>query len=191
MADILKPKRGKRSTIERINPLLQEGEIVLELPENEGDAGVIKIGDGVTRYNDLPAFIRGVANYISSTEKGAANGVAPLNENRQIDSTYLPSYTDDVLEFDSFFDFPNPGETGKIYVDTSATSNNTYRWSGTQYIKIAGSVTYELVKSGSAVVLEGSDGSHSTVNNVGGVEIRTEEPSHAELYPGKMWVVNR
>lgn len=191
MADILKPKRGKHSTIARINPVLQEGEIVFEFPDDENGAGIIKFGDGVTAYNDLPAFIKGVANYIASTEKGAANGVAPLNANRMIDAAYLPSYTDDVLEFDTYFDFPNPGEEGKIYVDKSATANNTYRWSGSQYIKIAGSVTYELVKSGSAVVLEGSDGSQSTINNVGGVEIRTNEPSHAELYAGKMWVVNR
>ena len=42
-----------------------------------------------------------------------------------IPSQYLPSYVDDVLEYDSKNDFPKPGETGKIYVDTS--TNFTYR----------------------------------------------------------------
>ena len=42
-----------------------------------------------------------------------------------IPSEYLPSYVDDVLEYDSKNDFPKDGETGKIYVDTS--TNFTYR----------------------------------------------------------------
>lgn len=42
-----------------------------------------------------------------------------------IPSEYLPSYVDDVLEYVNKDAFPNPGETGKIYVDTS--TNFTYR----------------------------------------------------------------
>ena len=37
----------------------------------------------------------------------------------------LPSYVDDVLEYDAKSNFPTTGETGKIYVDT--TTNLTYR----------------------------------------------------------------
>ena len=51
-----------------------------------------------------------------------------------IPSQYLPSYVDDVLEYDSKNDFPEPGETGKIYVDTS--TNLVYRWSGSTYIQV-------------------------------------------------------
>ena len=53
-----------------------------------------------------------------------------------IPSQYLPSYVDDVLEYDSKNDFPKPGETGKIYVDKS--TNLTYRWSGSTYIQVGG-----------------------------------------------------
>ena len=53
-----------------------------------------------------------------------------------IPSEYLPSYVDDVLEYDSKNDFPKDGETGKIYVDTS--TNLTYRWSGSTYIQVGG-----------------------------------------------------
>lgn len=48
----------------------------------------------------------------------------------------LPSYVDDVLEFDEFADFPQPGEPGKIYIDKS--TNYTYRWGGTVYVQIGG-----------------------------------------------------
>jgi hypothetical protein len=43
-------------------------------------------------------------------------------------STYLPSYVDDVLEYDTKANFPATGETGKIYVDKA--TNQVYRWSG-------------------------------------------------------------
>lgn len=53
-----------------------------------------------------------------------------------IPSEYLPSYVDDVVEYDSKSVFPETGETGKIYVDKS--TNLTYRWSGTTYIQVGG-----------------------------------------------------
>ena len=37
-------------------------------------------------------------NYIPLTQKGGANGVAPLNDNSKIDTQYLPGYIDDVVE---------------------------------------------------------------------------------------------
>lgn len=113
--------------------------------------------------NLTPANIGAVA----SSEKGAKSGVAPLNASGVIDSTYLPSYVDDVLEYSSRSDFPTTGETGKIYVDTSAEENNTYRWSGTQYILIAKNTntTYTLTKSGSTITLTGSDGATTSVTD--------------------------
>lgn len=53
-----------------------------------------------------------------------------------IPSQYLPSYVDDVVEYDSKSAFPATGETGKIYVDKS--TNLTYRWSGSTYIQVGG-----------------------------------------------------
>ena len=98
---------------------------------------------------------------IATSAKGAVNGVAPLNASGLIDSTYLPAYVDDVLEFESKSAFPTTGESGKIYVDISAEENNTYRWSGSTYILIAKNTntTYSISKSGSTVTLTGSDGS--------------------------------
>lgn len=64
--------------------------------------------------------------------------VASLNGGGTVPSHQLPSYVDDVLEFATLGDFPNPGEDGKIYV--SLDENLTYRWTGTQYVEISKSI---------------------------------------------------
>ena len=122
-------------------------------------------GDAEVSYrtgniNLTPANIGAIA----SSEKGTSGGVAPLNASGTIDSTYLPSYVDDVLEFSSKSAFPATGESGKIYVDISAEENNTYRWSGSTYILIAKNTntTYTIAKDGTTVTLTGSDGSSTS-----------------------------
>lgn len=79
-----------------------------------------------------------VKDYIPLSQKGVANGVVPLDGNALISSLYLPSYVDDVLEFDSISAFPATGERGKIYV--ALDSNLTYRWTGSQYTEISKSL---------------------------------------------------
>ena len=61
-----------------------------------------------------------------------------LDQSGQIPASYLPSYVDDILEYSSFHDLPQPGEPGKIYVTTD--NDLTYRWSGTTYIEISKSI---------------------------------------------------
>ena len=75
---------------------------------------------------------------VKRSEMGVANGVATLDENGLVPSSQLPSFVDDVLEFDLKDNFPITGETGKIYV--AKDSNLTYRWSGTQYTEISASL---------------------------------------------------
>ena len=75
---------------------------------------------------------------IASTLKGAKNGVAELDANGLIPSSQLPSYVDDVLEYDTKTDFPTTGESGKIYIATN--TNLQYRWTGTQYVEISSSL---------------------------------------------------
>ena len=75
---------------------------------------------------------------INTSEKGTANGVAELNENGIILTSQLPSYVDDVLEFNTYNDFPQEGESGKIYIDLS--TNKTYRWGGSSYVEISPSL---------------------------------------------------
>lgn len=57
----------------------------------------------------------------------------------------LPSYVDDVLEYNGKSNFPDTGESGKIYVDTS--TNKTYRWSGSGYTEISASLALGTTSS--------------------------------------------
>ena len=93
---------------------------------------------------------------LRSAARGAANGVCPLNASSKIDSTYLPSYVDDVVEA-----YARSGqtalsqnwlatgsasgtvispETGKIYVlmadSGNYTANTQFRWGGSAYVKL-------------------------------------------------------
>ena len=72
---------------------------------------------------------------IPASQKGAASGVAELDSSGKVISTQLPSYVDDVLEFDNRSGFPQTGEAGKIYV--AKDTNKAYRWTGTTYTEIA------------------------------------------------------
>lgn len=75
---------------------------------------------------------------IAASEKGAVNGVATLDAAGKVPAAQLPSYVDDVKEFENKAAFPETGEADKIYVDIDTGS--IYRWSGTQYIQINASV---------------------------------------------------
>lgn len=87
-----------------------------------------KAGD-ITITNSLNAFI---------STKGQPGGLAELDSTGKVPAAQLPSYVDDVLEFSTKAQFPQIGETGKIYV--SKDTNLTYRWTGTQYLEISQSL---------------------------------------------------
>lgn len=87
-----------------------------------------KAGD-TTITNSLNAFI---------STKGQPGGLAELDSTGKVPAAQLPSYVDDVLEFSTKAQFPQTGETGKIYV--SKDTNLTYRWTGTQYLEISQSL---------------------------------------------------
>lgn len=101
---------------------------------------------------------------IPLAQKGAANGVVPLNGASQIDPIYLPSYVDDVLEFPSLSAFPAVGETGKIYV--ALDTNKTYRWSGSTYIEVSPSEVRTVFGRSGDVVATPGDYTASQVTNV-------------------------
>lgn len=77
-------------------------------------------------------------NAIPSSEKGVNNGVASLDETGKVPSAQLPSYVDDVVEYDLKSNFPETGESGKIYI--AKDTNLTYRWSGSNYVEISPSL---------------------------------------------------
>ena len=83
---------------------------------------------------------------ISTSARGAKNGVASLDADGRVPSSQLPSYVDDVIEGyyynEKFYKEEAhtteiTGEGGKIYVDVS--TNLSYRYSGSTYVQITSS----------------------------------------------------
>ena len=73
----------------------------------------------------------------NAANKGTANGYASLDSGGKVPSTQLPSYVDDVLEYNNLASFPATGTAGVIYV--AQDTNKTYRWSGSTYVEISAS----------------------------------------------------
>ncbi len=118
---------------------------IKDIADNGGVTGVK--GSAETNYRKgnveiSPANIGlgNVTNHaqVKRTEMGVANGVATLGADGKVPSGQLPSYVDDVLEYENKTSFPSTGETGKIYV--AKDTNLTYRWSGTAYVEISASL---------------------------------------------------
>lgn len=63
---------------------------------------------------------------------------ANLSNSGKVPASQLPSYVDDVEEYESLSSFPSYGEEGKIYV--AKNTNLTYRWSGSTYVEISQSI---------------------------------------------------
>lgn len=109
--------------------------------------GISQSSNGGTssQKEDLSDIYKRLDEKLDSNKVGTANGAASLDENGKVPTDQLPSYVDDVVEYETLQDFPSPGETGKIYISTS--TNKTYRWSGSQYIDISSASDDCLLKS--------------------------------------------
>lgn len=109
---------------------------IKDIADNGGVTGV----KGNVNITPTNIGLGNVTNHaqVKRTEMGVANGVATLGTDGKVPSGQLPSYVDDVLEYDKKSSFPATGETGKIYV--TKDTNLTYRWSGTAYVEISSSL---------------------------------------------------
>ena len=76
------------------------------------------------------------ATYIPLSQKSIPNGVATLGSDGRVLPNQLPGSIGEVLEFDTFEDFPEIGAEEKIFI--AKDTNQVYRWSGTQYVQIIG-----------------------------------------------------
>lgn len=100
-------------------------------------------------FAKIESLSSALAARLSSANVGVANGVAGLDATGKVPASQLPSYVDDVLEYSNAAAFPNPGESGKIYValDTEAQ----WRWSGSAYVQLVASPgTTDQVPEGNA-----------------------------------------
>lgn len=122
-----------------------------------GNVNITKANIGLANVEDKSsATIRGEITKANVTtalgytpldqaKKGVANGVAELGADGKIPSAQLPSYVDDVLEYNTKSEFPTTGEAGKIYI--AKDNNKTYRWSGTAYTEISASLALGTTSS--------------------------------------------
>ena len=86
------------------------------------------------------------ANYILAIQKGSNNGVAELDNTGKVPAAQLPAFVDDILEgtYIGSTEFRNVEGvayapiSGVLYSDTS--SNKIYRWAGSSYVAIVGSL---------------------------------------------------
>ena len=115
---------------------------IKDIADNGGVTGVK--GDAETTYRKGNVSISkanvGLGNVtndaqVKRSEMGVANGVATLGGDGKVPAAQLPSYVDDVLEYENKAAFPATGETGKIYV--AKDTNLTYRWGGSAYVEIS------------------------------------------------------
>lgn len=89
-----------------------------------------------------------------------------FTDDGKISSSVLPSYVDDVLEYNNKSSFPSTGETGKIYVDKS--TNLTYRWGGSSYVEISPSIALGEVENTAYPGNLGQSNAHDIVNILDG-----------------------
>ena len=92
---------------------------------------------------------------ISTATQSALANKADLIDGK-VPSVQLPSYVDDVVEYASLSNFPLEGEQGKIYL--ALDTGLCYRWSGSEYIQVAGSTSVLMFASQANFPAEGEEG---------------------------------
>lgn len=113
--------------------------------ESSSTNGNIKINGTETTVYTLPTITASDVGAIPTSQKGTNGGIAELDSAGKVPASQLPSYVDDVLEYENKSSFPSTGETGKIYVDKS--TNLTWRWSGSDYVEISPSLALGTTSS--------------------------------------------
>lgn len=148
-ADIVEFNGGDNADLTGIDNAQDAIIKVAELANSGGESvqdivdGKTKVGHA-TKADEAEKAIRDgnnniiVDTYIPQTAKGISYGVATLDGSGKVPTAQLPSYVDDVLEYENRSKFPQTGESGKIYVDLA--TNMTWRWGGTTYVEISKSL---------------------------------------------------
>lgn len=125
----------------KIDKEIADREAEIDRIENKFDGVTDKLEDALQKeIEDRKAGDTTITNSLNAfiSTKGQPGGLAELDSTGKVPAAQLPSYVDDVLEFSTKDQFPQTGETGKIYV--AKDTNLTYRWTGTQYLEISQSL---------------------------------------------------
>lgn len=122
-------------TVDEIDRLISDldtafGEKFAVLQEND------KTQDGVIKL--IQSSLGNMDTTIGNLQNDKINKSDLVDSNGVVLSSKLPSFVDDVLEYETKAGFPTTGESGKIYV--AKDTNLTYRWSGSAYVEISPSL---------------------------------------------------
>ena len=126
---------------DKIDKEIADREAEIDRIENKFDGVTDKLEDALQKeIEDRKAGDTTITNSLNAfiSTKGQPGGLAELDSTGKVPAAQLPSYVDDVLEFSTKAQFPQTGETGKIYV--AKDTNLIYRWAGTQYLEISQSL---------------------------------------------------
>ena len=109
-------------------------------PGDKGKKNANAISSLTNALDSIDSYSKTTRNQLDAFKntKGQALGIVPLDENGKVTSSYLPSYVDDVLEYNTRTKFPTTGESGKIYI--ALDTNKTYRWGGTTYVELKSNI---------------------------------------------------
>lgn len=119
-------------------PLVLIGGVKKQLPVGDTLAKSIV---GLDRADNTPDLEKPV----SQPTQDALAKKADLDSGGKVPAAQLPSYVDDVLEYNTFANLPNTGEAGKIYVtldpytDSQGRTSSQFRWTGSAYTPIIAS----------------------------------------------------
>ena len=155
----IKNNEFEKAIEEEVNRAKDAEEVLKKQLETETAERKAKDEEYQQNFDDIQdqweAGDKALKDYVDELKNqvGKPDGLATLGSDGKVPTDQLPSYVDDVLEYTSIDEFPEEGETGKIYVDT--TTNKTYRWSGTQYTEISSSLALGETDS---TAYKGSDG---------------------------------
>lgn len=181
-------KRGTAASWTAANPILSAGELGLET-----DTSKLKVGNGSTAWNGLSYFpvewsaVTNKPTYVAAgssqaaarseigaaaaADRGQPNGLASLDASGLVPSSQLPSFVDDVLEYAAPANFPETGESAKIYTATS--TGKIYRWSGSAYVEISPSPgSTDAVPEGSTNLYYTNDRADARIANAVGVSVQ-------------------
>ena len=202
----IRPRRSTRDEWEYYNPILAEGEIGIEVPDTGVGTIKIKMGDGVTRWKDLPYGIN-LENIEDSIEKILKNKTVLAEDENTVETTEIildPTNPGGSIDTPSGGDTEDPGTEDPGTEDPGTGDpgtgeepptepTETYTYEKIEMIEISLDNTISLFKlTPSAVyadITEVSDPFYRT--NSGGSFVIAEgvtADSFAELVETGLWV---
>lgn len=138
-------------------------------------------GASLLGSGDVPLNAAAISDFSAAADarialqKGANNGIAPLDGGGKVPASALPAYVDDVLEYANAAAFPATGSTGVIYV--ADDTDKEYRWTGTAYREISPSPGNLDAVPDSATRLAMTPGERAKLSNTSGTNTGDETAS--------------